>query len=296
MEEKVSAFGMFPGQGSQKIGMGKNYYDSSSLAQDIFHTADEILGFKLSSICFNGPIEELTKTEIAQPAILTVSFISYLIHKDKYNIIGAAGHSLGEYSALVASEAISFDEAVSIVHNRGIYMQKSAPEDGGKMIAILGKELFEIENCLHNITDGIVDIANINAPGQIVLAGNTEGIQQVKNNLKGAKIIELNVSAPFHCRLMKHAEELLTKDLQKITFSKPKFPVYANASASEVYTEAEILEALKSQVCSPVRWVEIIEKFFNKNNNIKSCVEFGYGNVLSNLVKRINPTLQLLQN
>lgn len=283
--------GLFPGQGSQKVGMGAAFLNTD-IAKEYFALADKVLGFELSKICLEGPQEKLTLTSITQPAILTVSTIAYETTRARipgFNLCAAAGHSLGEYSALVAAGAISFEDAVLLVHKRGSYMQEAVPAGQGKMAAVLGKELPEIEAALAK-ANGVAEVANINSPGQIVVAGSKDGIDSFIAAL-GGKIVELPVSAPFHCSLMKPAEEKLTKDLAAISFKRAAFPIYANYSASPVVEPEAIREGLKLQVCGRVRWVECMEAALRDHPGAEA-VEFGEGNVLTGLMKRINPAVK----
>lgn len=291
----TSIFALFPGQGSQKVGMGKDLYEAYPLAQEIFHQADEALGFSLSQICFEGPLETLTLTEIAQPAILTVSTICFRLFQNtagasRHTLVAAAGHSLGEYSALVAAEALAFEDAVRLVNKRGKYMQEAVPVGTGRMVAVLGKEVAEIEAALPAAGAEIAQIANINAPGQIVVAGSVAGVQEFVTKLGAAKVIELTVSAPFHCDLMKPAEEKLQVDLAATTITPPKFPVFQNFTASASSDPDTIRENLALQVCGRVRWVECVQNA-TAAHAPGAVWEYGAGNVLTGLVKRINPSL-----
>jgi [acyl-carrier-protein] S-malonyltransferase len=288
-----SIFALFPGQGSQKVGMGKDLVETYPLAQELFAKADDALGFSLSSICFEGPLEKLTLTEIAQPAILTVSTICFRLFQQSQKaasntIVAAAGHSLGEYSALVAAEALSFEDAVRLVNKRGKYMQEAVPVGTGRMVAVLGKEVAEIEAALPSSGGEIAQIANINAPGQIVVAGSVQGVQEFITNLGAAKVIELTVSAPFHCDLMKQAEEKLRADLATVEIKTPIFPVYQNYTSEASSNPETIRENLALQVCGRVRWVECVQHAI-AHHKPESVWEYGAGNVLTGLVKRIEP-------
>jgi [acyl-carrier-protein] S-malonyltransferase len=288
-------FALFPGQGSQKVGMGKELAEAYPLAKELFAKADNALGFELSKVCFEGPSDKLTLTEIAQPAILTVSTICFQLSQQTsqsadQSIVAAAGHSLGEYSALVAADALSFEDAVRLVNKRGKYMQEAVPVGSGKMVAVLGKEVSEIEAALAHVDGDIAQIANINAPGQIVVAGSVSGVQKFVAALGTAKVLELTVSAPFHCDLMKPAEEKLRVDLANIEIRKPKFKVYQNFTAQASDDPEIIRENLALQVCGRVRWVECVENVV-KDANPTAVWEYGAGNVLTGLVKRINPSI-----
>jgi [acyl-carrier-protein] S-malonyltransferase len=286
---------LFPGQGSQAVGMGKDLAAQFPRARELFEEADSAVGFPLSRICFEGPAERLTETAITQPAILTVSTICFELAmlgklKDQ-EIIAGAGHSLGEYSALVAAGSLRFRDAVQLVHKRGRYMQEAVPLGEGQMVAVLGKEQLEIEAAIEKVTEGVAEIANINAPGQIVVAGDRAGIREFQALLPGAKCKELQVSAPFHCRLMKPAEERLKSDLKSISISPAKFPIYANFSALGVTTTNEILSNLEKQVSGQVRWLQSMQRIHTEKAPTHS-VEFGSGSVLSGMLKRIVPTIE----
>ena len=287
----TSIIALFPGHGSQKVGMGKSLYEQFPLAQELFKEADDALGFSLSTICFDGPLEKLTLTEVTQPAILTVSTVCFRLWQEhtggQHSVVGAAGHSLGEYSALVAAGAISFRDAVQLVHKRGKYMQEAVPVGTGRMVAVLGKEVADIEAALPTDESKIAQIANINAPGQVVVAGSVDGVQAFLDNLGAAKTVELTVSAPFHCALMKPAEDKLREDLANIMITKPSFPVFQNYTAEASNDPEQIRENLALQVCGRVRWVECVQNALQQTSP-EAAWEFGAGNVLAGLMKRIS--------
>ncbi len=283
---------IFPGQGSQIVGMGEALSEQFPEARDLFRAADHALGFALSELCFKGPLERLTLTEFAQPAILAASYASYVLLGKKPQL--AAGHSLGEYTALVAAGALDFQEALLLVHKRGRYMQEAVRPGAGKMVAVLGVDDALVEQVIAETSSGIKEIANLNCPGQVVVAGDVTGVdafvQQITNQ-QGAKVIPLNVSAPFHCSLMKPAAEKLAKDLDATTFNDPEFPIYANVSAEPVTSGTVARDLLKRQVCASVRWTESVENMVSLGG-ITHTIEFGPGGVLSKLVKRINKDLK----
>ena len=281
---------LFPGQGSQSVGMGADFFDAYPLAQQYFESADKALGFSLSSLCFSGPAEELTKTEIAQPAILTVSTIVFETLKSEMGTAWTlpavgVGHSLGEYSALVAAGALSFEDAVCLVHKRGKFMQEAVPYGTGGMVAVLKMDLAAIEDALSQVTDGVVEVENINAPGQIVLAGDTSGLDQLAKVLPGAKIRPLKVSAPFHSSRMAPAREKLAKEMEKISFKDPLFPVMSNFFATPLTKADEIKKALEEQVCGRVRFTDCCSYLYS-NYTLAQGYEFGAGSVLCGLMKR----------
>ncbi|KPJ68224.1 hypothetical protein AMJ44_06900 [candidate division WOR-1 bacterium DG_54_3] len=280
-----SAF-VFPGQGSQAVGMGKG------LAEKHLEQANEVLGFDLKKLCFEGPEEALKKTEVTQPAILTVSVAAFEILKNKGVPMPAAvaGHSLGEYSALVAASALSFSDAVKIVHLRGKFMQEAVPLGEGSMAAIIGLSKEEVEACCKRAAArGIVSAANLNSPGQIVISGKKQAVEEAGRLCQeaGAKMtVPLQVSAPFHCILMQPAAEKLKVELGKIEIKNAQIPVVANVTADYVSNGEEIRSLLLKQVTSPVLWEDSIKKMIH--DGIKSFVEVGPGKVLSGLIKRID--------
>jgi len=294
--ENASIFALFPGQGAQTVGMGKSFFENSPHAKERFQEADDALSMKLSTVCFEGPIEQLTKTEITQPALLTVSVIAYEAWRQKnpdIQIKVAAGHSLGEYSALVASGAISFRDALLLVHNRGKFMQGAVKEGEGSMIAVLGKELSEIKAAITDCAGTTVQMANINAPGQVVLAGTAGDIEIFCEKNPAWKIKKLQVSAPFHCSLMKPAEEQLAPLLAEVELHTPQFPIVQNVSAALTEDPKIIRENLVKQVCGSVRWVECVESAIQLCG-VTNSVEFGSGKVLTGLMRRINKTVQTM--
>ncbi|RMD84735.1 MAG: [acyl-carrier-protein] S-malonyltransferase [Candidatus Dadabacteria bacterium] len=286
---------LFPGQGSQYVGMGKNAWENSDAAKEIFRRADESLGYSLSTLCFEGPEEELTATQNSQPAILTVSHVYYELFMDRYGItpLAAAGHSLGEYTALVAASALSFKDAVSIVHKRGRYMQEAVPRGEGTMVAVLGKPLEEVETALAQVSNGVAEVANINAPGQVIVAGDIGGIENFKALMEGAKIRELKVSAPFHCSLMEPARKAMEGDIHKAEFCRCSFPVFANVTADAEYEPEEIRRNLIEQITGRVRWHETVERLSGEYPNAV-FIEFGPGRVLTGLNKKINRKLKAI--
>jgi len=283
---------MFPGQGSQNPGMGKDLAENFPAAKQVFEEADEALGFALSELCFNGPADQLQLTENTQPAILTTSIATLrAMHSDNFpQPAFVAGHSLGEYSALVGANALSLLDAVKTVRARGRYMQEAVPVGTGAMAAILGADLQTVEEgCAEAAQGDICSPANINSPGQIVIAGDAAAIDRAIPILKerGAKrAVKLNVSAPFHCALMKPAQDRLAADLEKISFSDLTVPVVTNVDAKPVIRGEDARESLVRQVSQTVRWLESVE--FLINQGVQTFVEIGPGKVLSGLVRQIN--------
>jgi len=283
---------IFPGQGSQNPGMGKDLADNFPAAKQVFEEADGALGFALSHLCFNGPAEELQLTENTQPAILATSIAALRAMQSQDfpmpNFV--AGHSLGEYSALVAAKALALSEAVKIVRARGGYMQEAVPVGTGAMAAILGADLQTVKDACDEAAQGeVCSPANINSPAQIVIAGDAAAIDRAIPILRGRgakRAIKLNVSAPFHCALMKPAQDRLAADLEQANFHDLTAPVVTNVDAKAVVTGKEARESLVRQVSQPVRWLESVE--FLINQGVQTFVEIGPGKVLSGLVRQIN--------
>lgn len=288
---------IFPGQGSQAVGMGKDLFDNFPISRKVFEEADDSLGFSMSKMCFEGTTEDLALTENTQPAILTSSIAAFMAMQSEGFPMPSyvAGHSLGEYSALVSANALSFSDAVTTVRNRGKYMQEAVPVGVGAMAAILGLNLETIEEGCQEAAQGqVCSPANINSPSQIVIAGNTEAIDRACEILKekGAKrAIKLNVSAPFHCALMMPAQEKLAEDLKKIKFNDLRFPIVENVTGEVNSNGSRVGEALTKQVSSSVRWLQSIENLVKLG--VDTFVEVGTGKVLSGLVKQINREVRL---
>jgi [acyl-carrier-protein] S-malonyltransferase len=267
---------LFPGQGSQVVGMGSEFYNNFSSVKEIFNSADEKLKFKLSKIILEGPEDQLKLTQNTQPAILTVSYAIFKILKEEFNYNFEntkyfAGHSLGEYSALLCAGSLSFEDALYLLFERGKSMQEAVPVGKGGMLAVC-------------------EIANDNAPGQIIVSGNIELIQELQNILKEnkKKSIMLPVSAPFHCSLMNAAATNMKSKIENVNFTKPNYEIIANVTASPTNDPAEMKKLLVEQIYSKVRWRESI--LYMANQNITEYLEIGPGKVLTGLVKRILPS------
>jgi [acyl-carrier-protein] S-malonyltransferase len=285
----VIAF-IFPGQGSQKVGMGKALADTFPICRDTFAEADAALGEPLSQLCFEGPDDRLMLTENTQPAILAVSIAAYrLVASMGVKPAFVAGHSLGEYSANVAAGTMAFADALRIVRRRGRYMQEAVPVGTGAMAAILGLDVARVAQACEESAQGeVVSAANMNGAGQVVIAGAKDAVARASERAKalGARrAIALPVSAPFHCALMKPAEERLAPELRALQTTDPGVPIVANVDAQPKRTAREAIEALVAQVSSPVRWEEVVGRLASEG--VTTYVEVGPGTVLSGLVRKM---------
>ncbi len=286
---------LFPGQGSQKVGMGRALHDADPAARALFAEADATLGYPLSKLCFDGPEAELTLTANAQPAILTVSVAALRLVEARTGLRPAvvAGHSLGEYSALVAAGALAFADAVRLVHLRGKFMQEAVPPGVGAMAAILGLDAAEVAAaCAESAGGEVVSPANLNGGGQVVIAGHKAAVERacVAAKARGAKrAVPLAVSAPFHCALMQPAAEKLAAELARVNVAAPRVPVVTNVEAAPNQDPGRVRELLARQVTAPVRWEESVQRLVAMR--VTRAIELGGGNVLAGLVRRIAPAL-----
>jgi [acyl-carrier-protein] S-malonyltransferase len=276
---------VFPGQGAQKVGMGKAAFDAHEPARVTFLRADEALGFSLSTLCFEGPDTELALTANTQPAILTASIALLRAFGETPDV--AAGHSLGEYAANVCAGTLAFEDAVRIVRFRGLAMQDAVPVGAGAMSAVMGADTAALEEICRS-TDGVVEPVNYNSPGQIVIAGAADAVKSAGAKLSeaGAKVIPLSVSAPFHSSLMRPAEERLALEIDRVQLSDARIAVYANVTAAPVTARAEVRNALVEQVSRPVRWEQSVRRMID--DGVGLFVEIGPGRVLSGLIGRIS--------
>ena len=290
---------IFPGQGSQLIGMGKDLHNKYTLVKDLFKKADDTLGFSLSNLILDGPQEDLDLTENTQPAIFLLSYSIFRLIKEEFNIDlnkanFFAGHSLGEYSALASAGALSFSDTIKILKIRGKAMQSSISKGVGGMVAVLGSEVSVIENLINeNRTKYECYIANDNSSGQIVISGKMEELEKMMIDLKLANIknIKLPVSAPFHCKLMNKATILMNDEIAKLNFNEPKNILISNVTGKEIPNTEELKRLLIKQIESRVRWRESVLLMIDKG--IGQFIEIGPGKVLSGLVKRINKNVKV---
>jgi [acyl-carrier-protein] S-malonyltransferase len=286
---KKTAF-LFPGQGSQAVGMGKEFYDNFPSARQVFEEANDSLHFSITTLCFQGPDKTLKLTENTQPAILTMSIAALRVLETENGITPSltAGHSLGEYSALVASGSLAFSDAVKIVRLRGKFMQEAVPVGEGAMAAVLGMDREDIESLCEEVAqEEILAPANFNCPGQIVVAGHAKAVQRAvdKVNERGRRAVMLPVSAPFHSPLMKPAAERLDKELAEVPVGELRIPVVTNVEAEINALKERVKDLLVRQVFHPVRWEESMRKMVGEG--VERVVEIGPGKVLTGLMKRI---------
>jgi len=285
---------IFPGQGSQLVGMGKDLHGKYSLVQDLFKEADDTLGFSLSNLILNGPKEELDSTENTQPAIFLLSYSIFRLIKEEFKIDlnkakFYAGHSLGEYSALTAAGSLSFSDTLKILKIRGNAMQNSVPKGVGGMVAVLGSEIEVLKKIIDENRDKYeCFIANDNSTGQIVLSGKIEDLEKIMLDLKALNIknIKLPVSAPFHCKLMNKATVIMKEEINKLNFKEPKNILISNVTGKEILDSNELKELLVKQIESSVRWRESVLLMIEKG--VTQFIEIGPGKVLSGLIKRID--------
>jgi len=290
---------IFPGQGSQLVGMGKDLHSKYSLVKNLFKEADETLGFSISKLILEGPKEELDLTENTQPAIFVLSYSIFKLIKEEFNTDlnkanFFAGHSLGEYSALASAESLSFSDTLKILKIRGKAMQDSVPKGIGGMVAVLGSEIEIIENIIGKNKDKYeCFIANDNSEGQIVLSGNMIDLEKMMIDLKSNNIknIKLPVSAPFHCKLMNKATILMNQEISKLNFQEPKNTLISNVTGNEISNLKELKELLVKQIESRVRWRESVKLMISRGVN--QFIEIGPGKVLSGLIKRIDRNVKV---
>lgn len=284
---------IFPGQGSQYVGMGKDLFENSQTARELFQKADDVLNLSLSKICFEGPEDELRQTKNTQPAIFLHSAVVLRLIK-KMDADFTAGHSLGEYSSLFFAESLSFEDALKIVRLRGELMQKAGKEQPGTLAAVVGLEPDVVRHvCIEASKDGIVQCANFNSPGQIVISGSIAGVRKAMSLAKdkGAKMVkELVVSGAFHSPLMESAQHGLTNGLNSSNISDAKIPVYTNVSAKPIRASHEIRQSLQRQLTSAVLWEDSIRNMIS--DGADTFIEIGPGKVLQGLIKRINPDVK----
>ena len=290
---------VFPGQGSQTVGMAREFYQNFDLVKKLFNQADEILGIKISQIILEGPKEDLDMTENTQPAIFLVGYSIYQVAIREFNLnlneaTFAAGHSLGEYTALSCLGSLRFSEGLKILKIRGKSMQNSVPVGEGGMVAVIGVKIEELDKIILDNTNNFnCYVANDNTNGQVVVSGKTDQLKKFMDILKEKKIknIKLPVSAPFHCPLMNKASEIMSEEIQKLDIKMPKIKILSNVNAKEVKNVSDLKKLLISQIESRVRWRESVN--FMINSGVKEFIEIGPGKVLSGLIKRINKDVKV---
>ena len=290
---------IFPGQGSQMVGMGKEFFDKYEIVKKLFKDADEALNFNISKVILEGPKENLDATVNTQPAIFLISYSIFKVIREEFNINlnkakYFAGHSLGEYSALSCAGYLDFDKTIKILRTRGNAMQNAVPKGEGGMLAVLGSKVEIIEDLLNeNKNNFIAEIANDNSEGQIVLSGKTEDLEKLTQTLKNNSIknIKLPVSAPFHCDLMNNATKIMTEELNKLNFKNGQNKLISNVTANEIKNPNDLKNLLIKQIESRVRWRESVINMIE--NDVKHFIEIGPGKVLSGLVKRINRNVKI---
>ena len=283
---------LFPGQGSQIVGMGSEFYNNFDIVKKIFKEADDKLNYKISKIILEGPEDKLKLTQNTQPAILTVSYAIFSVLKTEYNFDFKstkffAGHSLGEYSALVCADSLKFNDALFLLFERGKSMQESVPVGEGSMIAVLGSKIDEVNNLIKEVKiKGVCEVANDNAEGQIIVSGDIDSIKSLQKILKEnkKKFIPLNVSAPFHCSLMSPAASIMKDKINLVEFKKPNTDIVCNVTSKPENNPEKIKELLIEQICSTVRWRESLINMVKED--VTSFIEIGPGKVLSSMVKR----------
>jgi len=292
---------LFPGQGSQSVGMGKNLYEKFDYVKSLFRQADDILEKSISKIILEGPKELINQTENTQPAIFLISYSIYEVIKNEtsFNLNDAkffAGHSLGEYSALACAGSLSFNQTIKLLQSRGRFMQSAVPNGKGGMLAVLGSDIQKINKIIKNNEDNFkCYIANDNSVGQVVVSGNINDLKKFSEELKKNKIknISLPVSAPFHCELMNSATEKMREEMRTVEFKKPVVNIISNVTAQQANNPNDIKKLLVDQIEKPVRWREIVINMID--SNVEKFIEIGPGKVLSGLVKRINNNVELIQ-
>jgi len=287
---------VFPGQGSQYVGMGKKLHDRFDDVKGLFNTADATLGFSITNLCFNGPEDELRQTYNTQPAVLLVSYVIWHVLKKEMDIEPylASGHSLGEYTALLVSGFFNFEDALRITRKRGLLMEESCPKGRGGMVALIGADMGKVEPVLKEVShnDYVAVLANLNSPEQVVLSGNIDALKESVDKLKGIgykKAIFLNVSGPFHSPLMKEAAEKLKDELNKTLKGDMRIPVVSNVDATPGQEKDQVLDKLYRQIFSPVLWEMCVRRMTKEG--VEIFLEVGPQKVLTNLIKRIEPNV-----